>query len=315
MATFSTSDALGAGFRVIGKRPLSVVVWGLVYLVVGVLPILGAFATIGPDVVGLIQEAAAAAKAGLDHEPSPDRFMAMHGRMMMFQPLFMLAALASQALVSAAIFRAVLEPANRGFFYLRLGAKELWVALTSVVLSILLALIALAILIAAGAVCAALIMGAKAAGAPEGVQALLAVLAVIAGIVAFTWVAVRFSLALPMTFADGQFRVFESWTLTRGHAGQLFVLGLVLIIILVVVGAIAQGIALGAVVGGGLAMADHLKDLEAFFRQPPEQIFAVIGPWLGLALILLCVVRAGLMAIFLAPWAEAFRELTAEKAA
>ena len=35
----------------------------------------------------------------------------------------------------------------------------------------------------------------------------------------------RLSLALPMSFAQRRFRLYESWDLTRGQAGKMFLVG------------------------------------------------------------------------------------------
>lgn len=311
MASFSTSDALASGFRLIGKRPLSVIAWGLVYLVIFVGPVALMLHSVGPALLGFLQAAAEAARSGAHHEPDRQQMMAFVTQMGLFRPVLFLAGLVSQTLVMGAIFRAVLEPRNRGFFGLRLGAKELWLALTSFVLAVLLVIFMIVICAALALVCALIVMGLRAAGAPEGLMAIPIALAVIGGLVAFVWIAVRFSLTLPMTFADGQFRLFESWALTRGHAGQLFVMGFVLVIVLMVVGVVAQGIVAGVLLGGGFSMAHHLEDFEAFLRQTPQQIVATVGPLLAVVVVLLCIVRAALMAIFLAPWAEVYRELTA----
>ena len=62
--------------------------------------------------------------------------------MMQIAPLFWLVGLFGifvRGVLIAAVLRAVLEPENKGFFYLRLGAQELWQTLLAFAMSFVLA--------------------------------------------------------------------------------------------------------------------------------------------------------------------------------
>ena len=152
------------------------------------------------------------------------------------------------AILSAAVYRSVLEPENKSFASLRLGAQELWLALLFVVLTILLAIAYVLIWVVAAILIVLAAVAGHAMSQPLGglVAGLLIVAICIGAIAAFLWICVRFSLAGPLTFKERQFRLFESWTLTKGHAWKLF--GLALLIILIV---IALGFVVMAVQGGG----------------------------------------------------------------
>ena len=135
MADFSVSQALGAGFSIIRRKPLAVAVWGLVYFAIAVVPMLLVMGTAAPAFLDAIRSAAA---GGTPSEPDPAIMAAIMGPMMLLQPVIMLSTIAAQAIVMNAVFRATLEPENDGVFYLRLGSAELWQALVQFTLQILL---------------------------------------------------------------------------------------------------------------------------------------------------------------------------------
>ena len=67
---------------------------------------------------------------------------------------------------------------------------------------------------------------------------MLGVLVLIVGLI---YVLLRFAFVVPMMVDDGQFHLFDAWSLTKGHVGSLFVIGLCLVRI-----AIAAELVLGA---------------------------------------------------------------------
>ena len=68
-------------------------------------------------------------------------------------------------------------------------------------------------------------------------EGLIAGLGAIFGLVVL---ALRLSMAGPMTFVAGEFRLFQSWRLTRGHAGSLFLVALLVAVIMIGVGVVVQ---------------------------------------------------------------------------
>src|SRR5262249_6696520 len=100
-------------------------------------------------------------------------------------------------------------------------------------------------------------------------------------------VALRFAFVGPMIVDDGKFHLFESWRLTRGRFGSLFLIALGVFGIL-----LAAELVIGAIIfiGGGAAMVGSLGGLdrlEAFFRQPPTAILAAAAPFAAVFAVLM----------------------------
>lgn len=301
MAAIDIGRAATAGFRLIASKPLAVLAWAGVLFVVGVLPVAGLMSAF----FGAIAEMVQAEAAG--QEPSPEAMLPMMSAVFAMQPILLIAGIAVRAIVTAAVFRAVLEPGQGRWFYLRLGAEELWLALMIAVIGILLSLLAFPAALVIMPV--AMIGAVSAEGDPAAIIAptLIAVLAFGA---LYAWVLVRFSMALPMTFAQRQFRLFESWTLTRGHTLRLLGVGVVLVAIVLVLELVVAlafvGISFALHGSGGFDEAA----VTAFFAQDASIWMAELAPWaIGVA-VLGALLGAVLSAITIAPWADAYRQLS-----
>jgi len=112
--SFSATDAAFEGFRVVRRHPVTALIWGLAYLVLYV-------ATFG---LGAGQWAAIMASAQTleqSSDPSPEEMMALGqaymGLLVWLAPL----GLVIGAVLSAAVARSVLRPAENAWGYLRLG--------------------------------------------------------------------------------------------------------------------------------------------------------------------------------------------------
>lgn len=96
--------------------------------------------------------------------------------------------------------------------------------------------------------------------------------------------------------------------MTRGRSGRLFLIAVILV--LVVMG---MGIAVFAVFGAvALAALGSLGDgaaVKAFFSRPAQVLIHDLTPW-GVVIGLVSAVFGTLqLAVFAAPWAEAYREI------
>lgn len=307
MATFSISDAVGAGFDVIRRRPLSILAWGLAYFALAVLPSLGLMALVGEDMIAFFSDAMRNPAA----EPDLEAMVRLNGTMTVYQPVAFLTAIAARAVLTAAVFRAVLEPQNRGFFYLRLGKDELWQALIYLCLCVLFFIVAMLVLFGGGALgAAAWFIGSLAPAPWSGViQGIGIAAVVVAAVVAFAWVALRLSLAAPMSFADRTFRLFESWTLTRGQTWRLFGLALLVGLVTLAVELVIAALFWAAFLGFGFSGGFDPQRIEAFFQQPVETWVAALAPVVMVIAVVGSLLTGALYAIMTAPWAVAYRQL------
>ena len=300
MAVIPVGEVAFAGFDVVRRKPLAVLVWGLVMFAF--------FLAILVSVTAMFGSLWQAVEQADGAEPSLGDVLAMQVQLMMFQFGIWLASILVRVVLTCAVFRAVLEPQDDRFAYMRLGKAELLVALVLLCLSIILTILIMGGLLVGVGVTMAAWAASKALAIGLGMLIFLALL------VLFAWVGVRLSIALPMTFAERRFRFFEAWELTRGNVGNLFLVLLVVIAIVllieIAIGGLVAAIVLSMAAGGAFTEAS----VEAFFQRPPQEWLGVLGPAvLGLGA-LFAVILAALQAIVTAPWAAAYRALAPAEA-
>ncbi len=315
MADFSIGDALGSGYGLMRRRPLSVLAWGLAYLLIGmVLPIALVAGTLGGDFASVLANLHFP-PAGQPADPAElARMMApLHG-LMLIQPIMWLTSLAAQAILTAAVFRATLEPRKRGLAYMGLGGREWWLALLSFVSRILGAILAVLLGLVGLVLGFALNAVFEAQHVEKGVRALAFAALGAALIALFVGILVRFSMAGPMTFAERQFRLFESWNMTRRHGWKLFGLGVLLVLVTAVTVMVfeAVGAAIVILISGGL----HWNAAAFWAALTDQRQLWSTGLGEGLVALVLLAAYAfgGLFAISLAPWAVVYRELSSTPA-
>lgn len=303
MVKLDITKAAFSGFGVIGRNPLAVVAWALFLGVVGFLPALGMMGTI----FSVIAQLVAADKAGVD--PTPEMVMPMVGSMIGLIPVLMLTGLVVRMVLTGAIFRAVLFPKDSGWFYLRLGARELWLALLFIVVGI----ITFVIMMAAMAVVMPLAFVALGQEGDSMVKMMVIRLAMLPVYGVLLFLAVRFCLAFPMTFAESKFRLMESWAMTRGNSWRILLVILLLIALAIVAEIIVICVVIFAVLGVvGVGAAGGVFDearLEAFFNQDPSVWMQSLWPWIAGLGVVGCLVGTLVMVIFTAPWADIYRQL------
>jgi hypothetical protein len=305
MGDFSVGDAIGSGFRLVGRAPLAVLAWAAVYLALVLAPTLALVRFGMPAIIAAVEQTQAHSGA-----PDPAGMMALQSGFMVWQPAVWLLSIVCVTVVMGAMFRAVLQPQEGRFGYLRLSRQELWLGLTYLVLMVMAVIMAFLLMlpmVISGAILAAMAgNGSSGAGG-----ALLLALLGLGGFGAIIWVLLRLSLALPMSFAQGRFLLYESWDLTRGHALKIFLVYLVLVLALLV---LEVGVA--AVVG--FSMFSHYRDSLAAAPQTPEAMLAMIQryePMIVAGGVIASVLAMAIHAIFVAPLALIYRELTAGESA
>lgn len=310
MATFSIGEAVGSGFDLIFRRPLSVLAWGAVYIILLAIPVGAVFAWLGPSFFSELQTMAAQQKAGAIGSPADlSHAFRMQARMMQIQALFLLGALPAQAVLQAAIFRSVLEPKDTAFASLRVGGREGWLLLLILAFEVMLYVIAVVsavVFLLIGAAVAAAFLSVAALKPWVGPALIVVALGWGATLI---WIVLRLSLAGPLTFAEREFRLFESWKLTKGQSWKLFALALILLIVSI---AIAVAIVLlFAVVAGMVGLGASLHGAAARPAAPVMSGMMIV--WCVIGFVVAAFFEAGIAAIWLAPWAQVYRRLSGGK--
>jgi len=301
MSTFSVTGAATAGPRLLMARPLAAVVWALVY--VGFL-----FLIATPFAGPLVAAISTLARSGSN--PTIETLAALFADLFGFLVLWTLGAMVLGAVIACAIYRSILQPEKSAFAYLRLGGEELWVLLVTFVRGILVFILQFALSVPLGIIVVLVGMGNHAA------VALVTNLGQIVIAFAAIWVNLRLSLAGPMTFSERQFRLFESWTLTRGSdwrlVGVVVLVGVMASVFCLFVAVI--GIATGTAIWN---MAPHPTDVQAALRQPPSEWMRELTPFLTLIGILLWGALTVLVPLATAPFAFIYQRLhpSADRAA
>lgn len=297
---FSASDAAFEGFRLVRRNPMALVAWTLLYAVLSLASVFAMSNAIDP-MIAWGERAEALENA--TPSPTPAEVMAVFqhfGEVILSLAWLLPVSLVVGAMLMAAVARAVLNPRAGGFGYLRLGMDELRVFVVTLVLGILMVCAWLAVWL----VIAVLAGIAGATGATW--LWLFVVLGGLAGVAAIVWLAVRLSLAVPMTVAENRYAFFDSFGLTRGRFWPL--LGMTVIVIVMVL--VVQ--LLSAIVTMPLAIMTGQEMWTFGASSDPEALRAALdisNPWVIASAIAEAVVYALIVGVMYAPFAAAYRDL------
>ncbi|RZJ16873.1 MAG: hypothetical protein EON91_11435 [Brevundimonas sp.] len=296
--SFSPTEAAFEGFRVVRRRPMSLVGWSL-------------FCIVMTAVMGLLMmdtlTAFASATQGLENGTEPtmadlERIGRLYSGMMAWAvPL----GLVFGAVLNTAIARSVLKPEAGAFAYLRLGMDEVRVGLATLVVGIVMAVIGFVVFGVAGTLATLAVSGSQSALAG------LAILVGLAGIGLLIWMAVRFSLVVPITFAERRIAPFESWTLTKGRTLRLLGMGVIAFAMSIVVSM------LGGIVAMPLTMATGagLQGLVGLEDASLQEVLRAAAVPLTVWLIINSILTAMQTAILYAPFSAAYRDIKGQPAA
>ncbi|MBW3618257.1 MAG: hypothetical protein KY446_11045 [Proteobacteria bacterium] len=292
MAEFSATDAALEGFRLTRERPRTVLVWAALMLLASLVSNGLIVATAGEAFTALMQGG-----GGGD----PDETVTNMRRVGPAYGLLLPLGILFSAVITAAIYRALLHPSEGGPGFLRFGGDELRLAGALVLVGLLIAGAGFAVLVVVSALVGGLAAGGGGAATFGG--GLIAVLLILSALI---FLSVRFSLALPATFAERRIRVFESWRLTKGRFWPLlgaYVLSFVLAFVVLLL-ALMIYLAIAALVAGGVAGASSVFSPD----------FSSFTSFFSLAMIIYMVVTALVSAvtttITTAPPAAAYRDIT-----
>ncbi len=303
MARFSIGKAVGEGFGLIKRRPLSVFVWGLLTILPAaagmslMLPMMEGF-------TGAIVEAAAegeAASTGM-----PDSMMTNMMQMQAVMAPLNAVRFVLGVVVYTAIVRAVVRPKDSSFFSLRLSMDEIRVFVVSLalVIGIIVGSILLTLLgVAVGAVVWQFV------GAAKG---LVTAVLIIGGIIAALLLGGRLSLMVPATVRYRTFAFAEGWNLGRGRSwslvGVMLLLFLIIIGLEIVVGGIVAGVMFAVMGSGGIDIAALESGGNPFAGM--SDMARSNWPWLAVGVVVGAMLYGMLTAILTAPFASVVRQLT-----
>jgi hypothetical protein len=292
MADFSATDVAFSGIRFVRERPRTVAVWAGVQIIISL--VLGALVVVmlGPSMAQM---------RGFSRGPAadPTQAMAVFARVLPMYAVLLPITLLINAVVYAAMARAVLRPADEGVGYLRLGADEV----RQILLMLLWIVVAIAGEVVGGIVLA--IPTVILAIVVQGARPLIVALCVVVAMAAAIYCVVRLSLASAMTFDRKRVDLFGSWTLTKGQFWKMLgayalVVGLALVIV-ILVSIISTAVA--AVLGG-------VGGLAAIFTSNVSSMAQFMAPARLAVTVLWALVTPLFWALFLMPPAEIYRHLS-----
>ncbi|MEY3292739.1 MAG: hypothetical protein RJB12_510 [Pseudomonadota bacterium] len=303
MARFSIGTAIGEGFGLVRRRPISVFVWGLLMAV----PSVASLALVLPMLGGMF---ASMASGMSDPEQVHNAMMADMAQVQGISSLLNLVQLVVVVVVYTAIMRAVVRPRETAFFSLRLGMDELRVAVVGLALTVGICVGALIlVLLGVG-------IGFATWGLGEPYNWLI-IVALCLGFVLAIWLgAARVSLIAPASVLHRTFAFEQGWKLGRGRTGALLGMMLLIILIMLVVQALAGGIgsAVFMIAAGGM---DWSRILAAIEENPVAAVTALFNanwPWVTLAGLVASALHGVILTLSIAPFASACRQLSAEVA-
>ena len=297
---FSGSDAAFEGFRLVRRNPMALVAWALLYAVVSLASLFAMSTAIGPMTAWAERMDALESQSP---SPTPEQVLEAFqgiGQVMLSLAWLIPVSLIVTAMLMAAVARAVLNPRAAGFGYLRLGMDELRVFVVTLVLGILM----VCAWIAVGAAIGVLAGIAGATGAEW--MWLFVVLAGLAGVAGIIWLAVRLSLAVPITVAENRFAFFDSFSVTRGRFWSLLGMAVIAFVMVLVISMLSWVITLplGMMAGGDAWSFGSGGDAEAV-----AAALDVTNPWIIASALAEAVVYALTVGVMYAPFAAAYRDL------
>jgi hypothetical protein len=289
--SFSATDAAFEGFRVVRRHPITALSWGLVYLVM-FLVVFG----LGAGQLASIMAAAEAVEQSAN--PTPEELVALGqtymGLLVWMAPL----GLATGAVLSAAVARSVLRPAESAWGYLRLSMDEVRVLAVTLAIALIVGLASSLVFTVVGVVFGL--------GSSSG-QALVILLSLVLGLGAVAlvvWLSVKFCLSVPMTIDRRKIVLFESFNATKGRFWSLLGMAIIALIMSFVVSILGTIISAGTdLATGGIARLSALDGLSTI------EILAQAWPAILVWSVVNAVLSALQLAVLYAPFSAAWQGL------
>jgi len=289
--SFSASDAAFEGFRLVRRHPVAVLFWSLAYLVFFAL-LFGAFGA------GLAEVMAAAKAIEDSNDFTVSSFQSLAQAYGTFVWLLIPLSLVAGGILNAAVARAVLTPADSAFGYLRLGADELRVIAVSLILSLVMTAVAMVGFGVAGG------LAGVAVAAGQNALYLLVVLVGLATVAVLVWLALRLSLAVPITVAEKRIAPFASFALTKGRSLPILGMGVIAFVMSLLVGLLVDIIGTPATL-----MTGTLEGLGSLQGESTLAIIQQAWPVLVTWGVINAVMSALQLAVLYAPFSVAYRDI------
>lgn len=297
---FSGSDLAFEGFRLVRRNPMALVAWALLYAVLSLASLFAISNAVEP-MIAWGERAEALENAS--PTPTPAEVMAVFqdfGEVILSLAWLLPVSLIVSAMLMAAVARAVLNPRAGGFGYLRLGMDEVRVFVVTLVLGLLMMFAWMAVFVLVA------MLGGIASASGANWLWLFVVLGGLAGVAAIIWLAVRLSLAVPITVAENRFAFFDSFGLTRGRFWPLFGMAVIAIVMVLVVQLLSN------IVTMPLGMMTGQTGWSFGTAEDPEVLRAALdvgNPWVIASALAEAAVYALVVGVMYAPFAAAYREI------
>jgi hypothetical protein len=282
MSSFSPTDAALEGVRLTRERPRAVLAWSAYNFAFGLLLLGVAYLTLGPHAQDILSEV----RAGTNDPAEAEKLIR---QTLPFCAVGLPLSLLFVAMQMGAIYRAVLKP-DVGAARFRLGLEE-WRLAALIVVAILIIAVVLFVFELVSIV-----------AAPAGVNSFFIA---VASLAATIFLFVRLSLAGPASFAEGRLILFRAWPRTRGNAWGLlgaYVMALAIMLVVLFLMTLIFAVLFGVL--DNVASRSTIG-WAAVLRSPVVFLVATAGQAVNAFMSTCCSV------IFLAPFAQAYRDLTA----
>ena len=281
MSSFSPTDAALEGVRLTRERPKAILAWSGYNFAFGLVLLGAAYLTLGPHAQDILSEV----RAGTNDPAEAEKLIR---QTLPFCAVGLPLSLLFMAMQMAAVYRAVLKP-GVGAGRFRLGREE-WR---------LVALILVGVLIVAGVLFLSELVSivGSAAGANSFVIAMVSLAVTI-------YLFVRLSLAGPASFAEGRLLLFRTWLRTRGNFWRLlgaYVMAMAILLVVLFLMTLIFAVLFGVLDNFATRST---TGWAAVVHSPLVFLVATAGQVVNAFMSTCCSV------IFLAPFAQAYRELT-----
>lgn len=299
--SFSATDAAFEGFRVARRNPMAILIWTVLYAVVAI----GQMFAAG----GMMQSMLSMTEMMEDMEASPPTtiegwapLMQAWGEMMGSMAWMLPMSMVLSAVLTAAVARAVLRPGEKAFGFVRLGMDEVRVFVVTLVIGILAAIFSMVVFFVA------ILGGAFALDAMGAWGGLVMALAIIVAIGLVIWMAVRWSLAIPITMAEKRIAIFDSFAVTKGRfwplLGMALIAGVMAFLVMLLCSVVSAPISL-------MMGMDIWSSMGGPQAEDIVRMFDVRNPWVIASAVVDAFTYALVLGVCHAPFAAAYKAIKA----